>query len=277
MADQRRMRAAVLGSPISHSLSPVLHRAAYAELGLPWTYDAIEVTAAGLGEFLAALDESWAGLSLTMPLKEAVLGLLDSVTPIARQTRAANTVLFADGFRHGANTDVEGMVAALRQAAVAGGRDAGSAGSAAVIGAGATARSAIAALAELGVRDIAVTARRSDAARDLSTLEAAFGVRITAEPWQRAVECLVADIVISTVPAGAADHLAPAVPHLAGLLLDVVYSPWPTALATAWLDHEGLVASGFDLLLWQAAGQVRLMTGLEPPVAAMRAAGEAAR
>ncbi|MGB8652666.1 MAG: shikimate dehydrogenase, partial [Mycobacteriales bacterium] len=138
------MRAAVLGSPIGHSLSPVLHRAAYAALGLQdWTYDAIEVLPEGLASFLDGLGPEWAGLSLTMPLKQAVLPLLTSASELVGITGAANTVVLRDGERVGHNTDVEGMVAALREAGVA------SCDRAAVIGAGATAASALAALHEL--------------------------------------------------------------------------------------------------------------------------------
>src|SRR5262250_221072 len=108
------MKAAVLGSPIAHSLSPVLHRAAYRALGLTgWTYQAIECDEARLPDLLAACDASWAGLSLTMPLKRAVLPLLDHTEPLAAEVGAANTVVFAAGRRHGHNTDVPGLLAAL--------------------------------------------------------------------------------------------------------------------------------------------------------------------
>ncbi|MGH3344386.1 MAG: shikimate dehydrogenase family protein, partial [Carbonactinosporaceae bacterium] len=115
-------RAAVLGSPVVHSLSPELHRAAYAALGLAWRYDAIEVDEQRLPAFLDGLDETWAGLSLTMPLKRAVIPLLDEVSEIARDVAAVNTVIFgpaAGGRRRtGDNTDVPGMVAALRERGV---------------------------------------------------------------------------------------------------------------------------------------------------------------
>ncbi|HSN06153.1 MAG TPA: shikimate dehydrogenase, partial [Candidatus Angelobacter sp.] len=112
MPDSRR-RAAVLGHPVEHSLSPALHRAAYAALGLDWVYERVDVTPEGLRAFLDSLDGSWAGLSLTMPLKSDVLPLLDAVDPVAAATGAVNTVVLADGRRTGANTDVGGMVAAL--------------------------------------------------------------------------------------------------------------------------------------------------------------------
>src|SRR4029077_72968 len=112
-------RAAVLGSPIEHSLSPVLHTAAYAALGLAhWSYAAIECDEAGLPALIASCDSQWAGLSLTMPLKRAVLPLLDRNEPLAVEAGGANTVVFAGGERHGYNTDVPGMVAALAEAGV---------------------------------------------------------------------------------------------------------------------------------------------------------------
>lgn len=282
-------RAAVLGSPIAHSLSPVLHRAAYRELGLAWKYEAIEMTPQRLPDFVASRDASWVGLSLTMPLKIAVLDLVDDLDPHAILTRCANTVVFDAGTRHGYNTDVFGITAALRSEA-AGQLEAGPGAtrSATIIGAGATARSAIAALSELGVRDVTVIARRQAAVDELGGLAQALAVNVTFEPLaydlpggadglgaERAGG-LGADIVISTVPPGAADQLARAVPGRVGVLLDVVYSPWPTKLAAAWRSAGGTVVGGLSMLVWQAAEQIRLMTGCDAPTAAMRHAGEAA-
>lgn len=261
--------AAVLGHPIEHSLSPVLHRAAYLELGLAWTYERCDVTAEGLPDFLEGLDSSWVGLSLTMPLKAAVLPLLDEVDDLALATGAANTVVLVDGRRLGFNTDVEGLVAALDE------QDAGR-GSATVLGAGATARSAVAALARRGAPIVTAYARRPESADDLRSAAAACAVDLEVLPWELAADGLAADVVVSTVPRGAADGLAAQVPQRPGTLLDVVYDPWPTALATAWTEHGGRVASGLDLLVHQAVGQVRLMTGRTPSLAGLRHALEAA-
>src|SRR3954451_24525387 len=138
------MRCAVLGDPIEHSLSPVLHRAAYAALGLEWTYDAVRVAAGDLAAYVAGLDAEWRGLSLTMPLKREVMPLLTSRDPWAERSGAANTVLLdADG-RHGLNTDVPGAIAAIREATDA------PVDRALVLGGGATAASVVLALAELG-------------------------------------------------------------------------------------------------------------------------------
>lgn len=260
-----RRRAAVLGHPIEHSLSPVLHRAAYAELGLDWVYDRVDVTGDGLAAFLDSLDESWAGLSLTMPLKNDVLPLLDEVDPVAAATGAVNTVVLESGRRRGANTDVGGLVAALDE------HGAGH-GPSAVLGAGATARSAVAGLAARGTTLVTAYARRPEAAGDLRATAEAVGVILEVRPWSDAAAGLGADVVVSTVPRGAGDALAQDVPATPGTLLDVVYDPWPTPLAAAWAEHGGQVASGLDLLLHQAVLQVRLMTGRDAPVAAMRAA-----
>ena len=254
-----RTRAAVLGRPIAHSLSPRLHRAAYTALGLDWTYDAVEVDEGGLAAFLDGLDASWGGLSLTMPLKQAVLPLLDSVSDLARDVAAANTVVLRDGQRAGHNTDVGGIVAALREAGVEAPERV------VVLGGGATARSALAALFQLGVSAPVLVVRSSPAAT-LATADR-LGIRpVVAGPSPDVLrDC---DLVISTLPAGAADGYAP---HVADVpaLLDVVYDPWPTPIAAAC---GGTVVPGAAMLLHQAARQVELMTGCVAPLEAMRAA-----
>jgi shikimate dehydrogenase len=263
------VRAAVLGSPVAHSLSPLLHRAAYAALGLDWSYDAVEVTAEGLRGFLQDLDPSWAGLSLTMPLKQAVLPLLDDSSPLVRTTGSANTVLLRDGLRLGDNTDVHGIVAALREAGV------GHVDRGAVVGAGATAASALAALHDLGAHDVRVLARSHERARHLEPVAQALGIRLRyGQLHALELEDRWPQVVISTTPAGANDTLA-AESDPTGevpVLLDVVYAPWPTPLAAVYAAAGGTVVPGTAMLLHQAAAQVRLMTGLEPPIEQMRAA-----
>lgn len=264
-------RAAVLGRPISHSLSPVLHRAAYATLGLDWRYDAIEVDSDGLPGFLGGLGEEWVGLSLTMPLKEAVLPHLTTLTDLARLTRSANTVLFGPGGPSGDNTDVYGIVEAVRSCG------SGHFASACVVGAGATARSAVAAAVQLGARRITIVARRPEAAAASVQVAAELSADASVVPWADAAEALAMDLVVSTVPGDAAVTLVDALPQRPGALLDVTYYPWPTSLAQAWQARGGVVVGGSEMLLWQAARQVELMTGLAAPVDAMRAALEAAR
>lgn len=261
-------RAAVLGSPIAHSRSPALHRAAYTALGLDWTYDAIEVTSAQLPSFIDACAwPEWAGLSLTMPLKTDVLPFLDHVSDTASLVRAANTVVVTEQGRSGHNTDVGGMVQALQEAH--GPRLAPQRG--AVIGSGATARSALAALSRLGVREAVVIARSPESARQVTALGDGLQMRVSLGSWG-STEPIDADVVIATVPPRAADPLVVRVPERPGVLLDVAYGAGPTALLTTWSRAGGTVADGLDLLLWQAADQVHLMTGRDAPVAAMREA-----
>jgi shikimate dehydrogenase len=263
-------RAAVLGSPIAHSLSPVLHCAAYAALDLTgWTYAAIECGEEQLPGLLASCDSRWAGLSLTMPLKRAVLPLLDWTEPLAAEVDGANTVVFSGGQRRGYNTDVSGMVAALAEAGVT------APASATVLGAGATACAALAALRAVGLATAVVQVR--DVARAGHLLAAArrLGLAVELRPfgsWARD-----GDVLISTVPAGAADPYADRVNDPRArpcAVLDVVYDPWPTPLAAAAARSGIVVVSGFDLLLHQAARQVELMTGRSAPLEAMRAAGQ---
>jgi shikimate dehydrogenase len=261
-------RAAVLGSPIAHSRSPLLHRAAYDALGLDWRYDAIEVTPEALPGFLAGCHwPEWAGLSLTMPLKSDVLPLVDAVSETASIVQAANTVIFGEDRVVGDNTDVSGIQQALALAHGEGlAPDRGI-----VIGSGATARSALVALARMGTREIQVLARNPERARDLGDLGSALDVHVDIGSWQGEAR-LDADVVIATVPPGAADHLATRIPERPGVLLDVAYGAEQTPLVMCWREAGGATADGLDLLLWQAVDQVRLMTGREPPVDAMRAA-----
>lgn len=267
-ADPSLARAGVLGSPIAHSLSPALHTAAYAAAGLTqWSYVAIEVAEADLGSVVAGLDDSWRGLSLTMPLKEAAFALATEVSPVARAAHAINTLVRRDdGGWDGDNTDVHGIVAAL------GGVEHG--GRARILGAGATARSAVLALRELGVDRLDVAARRADAAESLVGLARRQGVQARAVPlgeWAFAAPPLV----VSTVPVGAGPALADLLTPAQGrglTLFDVVYAPWPSPLAAAVLDAGGSVVSGLEMLIHQAARQVELFTRRPADLVAMRAA-----
>ncbi|MFE4825618.1 shikimate dehydrogenase [Streptomyces sp. NPDC056672] len=270
-----RRRAAVLGSPIAHSLSPVLHRAAYAGLGLTgWSYDRFEVDEAGLPGFLEGLrgDGSWAGFSLTMPLKRAVIPLLDGITATAASVEAVNTLVIGeDGRRTGDNTDVPGMIAALGERGVR------TVASAAVLGAGATASSALAALSRICTGPVTAYVRSEARAAEMRGWGERTGVEIRTAAWADAAEAFEAPLVIATTPAGTTDALAPLVPDRPGTLFDVLYEPWPTALAAAWSSRGGPVVSGLDLLVHQAVLQVEQMTGRSPaPLALMRKAGEQA-
>lgn len=266
-------RAAVLGSPIAHSLSPVLHRAAYAELGLThWSYDSFEVAEAQLPAFLTGLDPSWAGLSLTMPLKRAVIPLLDGISGTAASVEAVNTVVIdGDGRRTGDNTDIPGMLAALRERGVT------TVESAAVLGAGATASSALGALSRVCTGPVTAYVRSEARAAEMRGWGERLGVDVRTADWSEAADALAAPLVIATTPAGATDALASRIPGRPGTLFDVLYDPWPTALAAAWSARGGPVVGGLDLLVHQAVLQVELMTGRAPaPLAVMRKAGEQA-
>jgi shikimate dehydrogenase len=261
------VRAAVLGSPIAHSLSPALHRAAYAALGLDWSYDAVEVESSGLEAFLDGLGPEWAGLSLTMPLKQVVLPLLGSRSRVVEITGAANTVVLRDGELQGHNTDVHGIVAALREAGTE------KVSRAAVLGAGATAASAIVALHDLGAHHVRVLARSPDKVAALQPVADAMGVTLyagTLDPLE--VEDRWASVIVNTTPAGALDWFAGESDPSGDVptLLDVVYAPWPTPLAAVYAAAGGVVVPGSQMLLHQAAAQVELMTGRPAPLQAMR-------
>ncbi len=275
-----RTRCGVVGSPIAHSLSPVLHRAAYAELGLDWSFDAHEVPAGALARFCAGLGPQWRGLAVTMPLKAEALALAPVAAPGAVAAGGANTLVRAVGGTGGGagwaadNTDVAGIRAALGEAL----RHAGSVGRvrvAAVLGGGATARSAVVALAALADR-VEVYVRSPGRRPGLVDSASAAGVAIAPRGWEERADAWGADLVVATTPAGVLDGDAAALPTtVRGLLLDVVYAPWPTALAAAWASRAPVVG-GLDLLVHQAAAQVRLMTGREVGLPVLWAAGQAA-
>lgn len=270
-------RAAVLGSPISHSLSPVLHRRAYEALGLhEWAYERHEITEPDLEDFLQELDTSWAGLSLTMPLKQVAMNLVDEVEPLAEVVGAVNTVLFSTGgLRVGANTDVYGIVQTISEAR-SGLSQQPRRG--VIIGGGATAASAIAALGQLGITDPLILVRSLGRAGTVIRAATQMGVAaeyLTLDRPEARSAIGEADILISTIPAGAADAYVADLPEEIApsqTLLDVVYEGWPASLPSAWGARGGSVAPGYDMLLHQAAEQVRLMTGRPAPLTEMRRA-----
>lgn len=261
------LRAAVIGSPISHSKSPRLHAAAYRALGIACTYTAEDVTESRLAGFVDAVrrDPGWRGLSVTMPLKAGTARLMDTVTEPAGALGVVNTVVAtanpADARRSiltGHNTDVAGVLHALVAA------DAEAPARAVVLGGGATAAAAIAALAQLGAGDCRVIVRRPEAAADLHRLGEQLGIGIVMVPWDDgAVEVAAADVIVSTLPPHGADALAgfladsPAF-TTDGTLLDVAYDPWPSDLAAVWQERGGVIVPGLDMLIQQAVEQVRL-------------------
>jgi len=276
MTDVRR--AAVLGRPVGHSLSPVLHGAAYADLGLrAWSYGRFEVgEEPELRRFVESLGPEWAGLSLTMPLKRLVQPLLDTQSATAHAVGSVNTVVLGPAGRAGHNTDVHGIVAALGE----GGVDSLTPGGSVVLGGGATAASAVAALAALGDPEPTVVVRSRERAGEV--LEA--GARLGARPRLAGFDELDAGLLagcaaaVSTVPASGGDAVTALLDRTGpvhGVLLDVVYDPWPTSVAGAWERAGGAVVGGFVMLLHQAVEQVRLFTGCEPTAATVTAMREA--
>lgn len=269
--------AAVIGSPISHSLSPVLHRAAWDSLGIgsDWEYRVVETTADTLGALVSSLGSDCIGLSVTMPCKQAVIPLLDVLDPLAEAVGAVNTVLPGAGVLTGANTDVHGIVAAVSASRAARGLPVPS--SCVILGSRATASSALAACGHLHVGHVTVVARHFGGPGSVLVAGGRLGVPFDQVLLRNHEEVLAAvrgaDLLISTLPAGVADQLARDLsPRPDQTLLDVVYAPRDTALTTVWREAGGDVAWGTDMLLHQAAEQVRLMTGRDPDTGAMRTA-----
>lgn len=271
--------AAVIGSPIEHSLSPVIHRAAWAQIGIDgWEYRRLEQDADSLPRFIGGLGGDCAGLSVTMPCKQAVMPLLDAIDPLASAVGAVNTVVPSSGILAGFNTDVTGIASAIRRACSQADRALPT--SAVVLGARATASSALAALGELGIVTSTVAARRFGGPGSVVAASSRLGVSIDQVLWSDCDAVLRAisgaDLVISTLPAGVADPLAEHMTVREGqILLDVVYSPRETALRSAFERNGGIVAEGTDMLIFQAAAQVQLMTGRAPKTDVMRGALEA--
>jgi shikimate dehydrogenase len=258
-----RRRLAVLGSPIGHSRSPLLHRAAYAALGLDWEYDAIDMVEDGLADFLASRDGAWLGLSLTMPLKRTVLALLDTRDEFTELTGGANTVLFDDerGRRvlRGFNTDVRGVTAAFREAGVE------RLETVRILGSGATAASVLAAVGSLGARRVDVSARTPAHAVRLQAMGAAIGVDVRIAPLESPRAHPEPDAVVNAIPGRAQFAVEFAESTMTNaLLFEVSYDPWPTPLAASWLAAGGRVVSGLEMLTHQAVAQVRIFVGGDP-------------
>ena len=274
-ADRSARRAAVLGSPIKHSLSPVLHRAAYQALGLHgWHYGMIECDEPGLPRLVESMGPEWAGVSLTMPLKRVALTVADEVSPLAEAVGAANTLVFPAagpaGGKRADNTDVAGMVSALREAGLT------RVEQAVILGAGGTAQSALAAVRELGHRAPIVLVRNLARTGELRETAERLGMRPSVSGGLFEEPLPDADLVISTLPGGAADPLSVTRWKPDTTVIDVVYAPWPTRFAGSALAAGCPVVSGLTVLLYQAVAQVELMTGHPGPAEAMRAALAAA-
>lgn len=253
-------KLAVLGSPIGHSKSPQLHRAAYEALGMDWSYEAIDVTEDALPEFIAGLGPEWRGLSLTMPLKKAVLPLLTETDRIAEQTGGANTVLLDGEAVRGFNTDVAGIVRALQAAGLE------QAHYVHILGGGATAASAIVAAAELGADRVDAHVRDLERSAWIEPLANQLGLRVRIRPFAQADRSLdVPDLVISTLPGGTTtEAVYTDSTRRRSVLFDVAYEPWPTPLARQWESVGGRVVSGLAMLAHQALLQVRVFVSGDP-------------
>jgi shikimate dehydrogenase len=260
-------RAAVLGRPVGHSLSPLLHRAAYTALGLTdWTYDALDIGAEDLPVLLAGLGEEWRGFSVTMPCKRAAVDVADDVDPLPRLLHAANTLVRTEAGWRAENTDVTGIGMALQLAGVE------QVGPAAIVGAGGTAAAAAVALASLGADHVDVVVREPARAFELLRVLETLGVPTTVCSLEGAV--VDASVVVSTVPVGGQPVVSALPWHAGQTVLDVLYDPWPTPLAARVREAGGTVVGGLEVLFWQATAQVELMTGHPAPIEAMRAALE---
>jgi shikimate dehydrogenase len=227
-----------------------------------WSYTARECAEDQLAHLVAGLGPEWAGLSLTMPLKEVALTVADTVDSTAAALGAANTLVRRNDGWHAVNTDAPGIVGALRAAG------AGEVRRVAVLGAGGTARAALGAAALLGA-EVIVYARRQEAIDALRRLAEDLGLGASGAPWSATFGGIDADVVISTVPRGVADGLAGLPWTAETVVFDVVYDPWPTPIAKAASAAGATVVSGLDLLLAQALDQFELYTGAPAPVRAM--------
>ncbi|NUS72690.1 MAG: shikimate dehydrogenase [Corynebacteriales bacterium] len=261
-------RGASVGQPITHSLSPVLHNAAYAALGLTdWHYGKHEVPAGGLASFVAGLDSQWVGLSVTMPLKREALALATQASARAQAIGAANTLIFKAEEIHADNTDAPGMVDAIAEVGM------GRASNMVIIGGGGTAQAALGAAVDLTDAPVHILVRDVNRAAEAQASAERLAVPLRVLTLDRAPELLSrADLVVSTVPAGAADQFVRWVPPHGSVVFDVVYDPWPTPFAAAARNAGCRIVSGLDLLLHQATYQVTAMTGQRAPLEAMRAA-----
>ena len=267
-------RLAVLGSPIAHSRSPLIHSAAYAELGLDWAYSRVRCGAGGLEAFLNGRGPEWRGFSLTMPLKEEAHRIATVLDPVAAESGVVNTlfrIVSPDDTAPrwaGFNTDVTGLASAIRNAQLDATRTV-------VLGSGATAVSAVLAARRLGAEQVTVLARNADATAELverfdGTREAGSdaavrvsGAILGADP-QLTREFSTTTLVISALPGTVGATIALPAGLERAPLFDVAYDPWPSPLAERWRAASGEAHPGLDMLVEQALAQVRIFVSGEP-------------
>ena len=255
-------KLSVLGSPISHSKSPAIHSAAYRVLGLDWTYDKIEVRKGGLRSFMEQLDPLWLGLSLTMPLKEEAARFANSLDAAAELTGAVNTLVRTDAGWAGYNTDVFGIVQAVRLAGVETPK------TVLILGSGATATSAVTAVKELSPNaTVLVHARNAETRGQLVAYAKELGLKAHSVRFLTRAASR-ANLTIATLPGGAlnavAEKLAKKNFRPNGAILDVAYDPWPSKIASVWSRADQTIISGLEMLLWQAVAQIRIFKTGDP-------------
>ena len=255
--------AAVIGDPISHSRSPALHREAYRLLGLDWEYRAIKVEAQQLGAFMETLPEDCAGLSVTMPNKRAILDFTDAAESVAKMLGVANTVVIQAGLKAAFNTDVYGITEALRSGGAL------AKGEPVVIGNGATACSAIAALGGLHYRSATIIARNLSGPQGAYSLASKLGISATGIPLKLEGSVrgalAAAPIVISTIPPSVLQPFANARVRADSVLLDVTYSAGLGPLQQAFVSSGAASVNPLVMLTYQGIAQVKLMTSEEVP------------
>ena len=260
------IKAAVLGSPISHSLSPALHKRAYELLGVAGSYGAIELIPESAGDFFArALVEDWTGFSLTMPLKETIFDLVPEIPfeidPVAARMRSANTLLVRDGRYLASSTDRTGFMRLFQGVK----KD-----RVAIIGGGGTARAALSAL-DGSAAEIDFLLRSSHR-RDL-LLQVVEQSKVNFFGMERSLRGY--DLVVATVPSGASDEIAASLNFEVPCLFEVLYDPFPTRLLAKAREFGGRTLDGIDLLVEQAMDQVAIFTGQDFDLPAMRNALQA--
>lgn len=258
--------AGVAGYPIEHSLSPIIHKAGYKALGLDWNYEKYLLKEEELFNFVSTRDNELVGLSLTMPLKEKAIEISDVVTDLAKKANSANTLIFKENKVYSGNTDVYGIVQALKTNKKL------DLTNPAIIGSGATARSAVLSLNNMGAKNVMVCARNESAVNQVSDLANSLGLTCQIINWNDLAKAMNASTLISTLPSQAMDKFAALGPENPGTLLDIAYDPWPSKVAMEWIFRRGFVVSGLEMLLHQACMQFELMTGLKAPITQMRQA-----
>lgn len=258
--------AAIVGNPVTHSASPQMHNAAYQELKIDWQYLRQEVVAGGLANFINLNRNNFQGLSVTMPFKEEAILVADSVTPLANILNSANTLLISSNEIVAGNTDVIGIRDAIWQ------NTKKKFESATIIGTGATARSALAAVKALRINEISIVGRSPEGLIEIGNLAQRIGVQVNTYRWNELVKTMDTELVISTVPKGVMDEYALLIPFKPKVLLDASYHPWPSPLAREWLLRSGRVVSGLEMLLYQGVKQFEIFTKRKAPIKVMRAA-----